>query len=81
MCLLYPTEPGGMTVVMLPWVRCLQSLEQEHYMTGPQLQPKTLVIAEAVAFSPIILAFVIGSIPVLIPALVFRCLVAGAKSC
>jgi len=50
-------------------------------MTSLQLQSKSMSITEAIACSPIILAFVIGSIPVLIPALIYRCLVRGQKTC
>lgn len=50
-------------------------------MTSLQLQSRPLSIAEAIACSPILLAFVIGSIPLLIPALILRCVVRGSKNC
>ena len=41
-------------------------------MTSLSLQPNTLSIAETLASAPILIAFVIGSIPVLIPLLLLR---------
>ena len=41
-------------------------------MTSLSLQPNNLATAETVASTPILFAFVIGSIPVLIPVLLFR---------
>ncbi|MEN6585355.1 MAG: hypothetical protein ABFE02_04785 [Sulfuricella sp.] len=50
-------------------------------MTTLQLQSKSMSIAEAIACLPILLAFVIGSIPVLIPTLIYRCVARGSKTC
>jgi hypothetical protein len=50
-------------------------------MTTLQLQSRTLSVAEAIACLPILLAFVVGSIPVLIPTLIYRCVARGSKTC
>lgn len=50
-------------------------------MTSLQLQSRTMSITEAIACSPILVAFVVGSIPVLVPVMIFRCFVRGSKAC
>jgi len=62
-------------------INAFDHFNRSNAMTSLQLQSKSMSILEAIACSPIILAFVIGSIPVLIPALIFRCITRGSKTC
>lgn len=48
-------------------------------MNSLSQQVKSLTIAEAVFAAPIIFAYVLGSLPVLIPILLFRWLLRPAK--
>lgn len=48
-------------------------------MNSPSLYPKSLKIASILFAAPILFAFLIGSLPVLIPVLLFRWLAQPTK--
>lgn len=50
-------------------------------MSMPQGVSSSSHIIQGLAFSPIMFAFVIGSLPILIPVLVLRCLAGGGEDC
>ncbi|MFZ5483323.1 MAG: hypothetical protein ACOZB0_03760 [Pseudomonadota bacterium] len=50
-------------------------------MSMPQGASSSSHFIKGLVFSPIMFAFVIGSLPILIPVLVLRCLAGGGEDC